>query len=92
MTEPTWPSRTSIFFSTGVLLALLLLGFLALGVLGDAYEPLGDFPRQTLDWVRHNGPGGAVKGGNTPSASQAARGALSRSKRGGRDRSSGPAA
>jgi len=42
------------------LLALLLLGFLALGVLGDAYEPLGDFPRQTLDWVRHNGPGGAV--------------------------------
>jgi membrane protein DedA with SNARE-associated domain len=41
--------------------ALLILGtLLLLGVLGDIFEPIGDFSHAAFVWVRHTGPRGAV--------------------------------
>jgi membrane protein DedA with SNARE-associated domain len=49
--------RYSIWAGTVI---LLLGGLLAIGIISDVYEPLGDLPQQAFRWVRHNGPGGAV--------------------------------
>jgi len=60
-----WPLVFSGSFDVSSLSAAVSAAYpvadlLLLGVLGDIFEPIGDFSHAAFVWVRHTGPGGAV--------------------------------
>ena len=52
--------RSAIAIAIGGAVALVLAALLVLGILGDAFEPLGELPHDAFAWVRSHGQLGAV--------------------------------